>query len=217
MTVERTIAVSFHGRYLVHVPDGSGPFPVQAAFHGYAEDASTAIDRMRQIPGSHRWLMVAIQGLHRFYRRRTREVIASWMTRQDRDLAIADNIEYVSKVVAAVRGEWDVSGLIVFSGFSQGVAMAFRAACHSDVPAGGVISLGGDIPAELERHALGRIPTALIGRGDADDWYTAEKCAMDVSRLTDAGVRVTVCRLTAGHEWTAEFSGMAGDFLARLE
>jgi predicted esterase len=217
MRVERTIAVSIHGRYLVHVPDSAGPFPILAAFHGYAEDASTALERARQIPGSHRWLVVAIQGLHRFYRRLTREVIASWMTRQDRDLMIADNIEYVTKVVAAVRGEWDVSGLTVFSGFSQGVATAFRAACHSELPVRSVIGLGGDVPPELGSQALARIPTALIGRGDADELYTAEKCASDTSRLTEAGVRLTMCRLAAGHEWTPEFSRMAGDFLAQLE
>jgi len=217
MRVERTIAVSIHGRYLVQVPEEAAAFPVLVAFHGYAEDAATALERVRQIPGSHRWLVVAIQGLHRFYRRRTREVIASWMTQQDRDLMIVDNVGYVSNVLAAVSGEWPVSGVLVFSGFSQGVATAFRAACRSELRVRSVISLGGDIPPELDRDALGRLPTALIGRGDADEWYTAEKYASDQSRLADAAVRVTVCQLTAGHEWTPEFSRLAGDFLAHVK
>ena len=46
------------------------------------------------------------------------------MTRQDRDDMIADNIEYVDRVVAAAAPP----GVpLVTAGFSQGVAMAFRA------------------------------------------------------------------------------------------
>ena len=47
------------------------------------------------------------------------------MTRQDREAAIADNIDYVDRVVAATR---TAAEPLVFAGFSQGVAMAFRAA-----------------------------------------------------------------------------------------
>ena len=61
-------------------------------FHGYAEGADIQLERLQAIPGSGRWLLVSIQGLHRFYQSRTRDVVASWMTRQDRELAMADNL-----------------------------------------------------------------------------------------------------------------------------
>src|SRR5580698_5319071 len=97
-------------------------------FHGYGEDAETQLERLRAIPGSAGWIVVSIQALHRFYERRTNHVVASWMTRQDRDAAIADNIDYVQNCLNAVSAEWPTDGKIVFAGFSQGVAMAFRAA-----------------------------------------------------------------------------------------
>ena len=59
---------------------------------------------MRAIPGAARWRLVAIQGLHRFYQRRDNQVVASWMTRQDRELAIADNLAYVAGVMRRGRG-----------------------------------------------------------------------------------------------------------------
>jgi len=217
MTVERSILTSLHGRYLVDVPEVSGPFPVLAGFHGYAEDALTQLERMRAVPGSNRWLVVAIQGLHRFYRRRTREVIASWMTQQDRELMIADNVNYVSAVFEAISREWGLSGPVVLAGFSQGVATAFRFACRVKKPVSGLVALGGDVPPELDRQVLAQIPSVLIGRGDRDEWYTAEKRSHDESRLTAAGVQLETCRFAGGHEWLPEFSHAVGDFLARLQ
>lgn len=105
--IERTIRTAAHGRYLVDPPaDVTAPDGTLIGFHGYAEGAEAQLARMQAIPGAERWLLVAIQGLHRFYQRRTNEVVASWMTRQDRDLAIADNLGYVSTVVDAVSDEW---------------------------------------------------------------------------------------------------------------
>src|SRR5438128_4923501 len=168
--IERTIAAATHGRYLVEPPRGEAS-GLLIGFHGYAEAAETQLARMQRIAGVERWAVVAIQGLHRFYQRRTNEVVASWMTRQDRDLAIADNLGYVSSVVDAVSGEWPGSGPLVFAGFSQGVAMTFRAATESPRTVEAVVSVGGDVPPELDAAALGRIARVLICRGARDEWY----------------------------------------------
>src|SRR5215813_15424072 len=121
---EHSIEVTTHGRYLLH---GAGPGkPILVGFHGYGESAEMQLDRLRSISGSDRWILVAIQGLHRFYRRRSDEIVASWMTRQNRDLAIRDNSSYVLKVIDTVAKECNAANTVVLSGFSQGVAMAFR-------------------------------------------------------------------------------------------
>ena len=225
---ERAISVTTHGRYLVAAPahfapatvpsaPGSAPdLPVLVGFHGYGEGASTHLARLRAIPGVERWLIVSIQGLHRFYQRKSEEVVASWMTRQDRDLMISDNVAYVSAVIDAVAREWNISSTIVFAGFSQGVAMAFRAATRGSHTVQGVIALGGDVPPDLEPHQLARVPAALIGRGGRDEWYTSSTHALDEARLRAAGAVVTTSGFDAGHEWTADFSAAAGDFLARV-
>src|SRR4051812_36982995 len=103
MPIERSIAVRTHGRYLVDAPPSASAGLVIGC-HGYAESAETQHARLRSIPGTEHWTCVAVQGLHRFYRGRTEEVVASWMTRQDRDEMIADNIAYVSAVVDDVLG-----------------------------------------------------------------------------------------------------------------
>ena len=224
----RTIAAATHGRYLVVPPadprpDLRGPAysgnaaPLLVSFHGYAEPAAAAMERLQTIAGSGEWRLVAIQGLNRFYRGRSQDVVAGWMTREDRELAIADNIAYVSSVLDAVAREWGREERLVFVSFSQGAAMAYRAACASVRSVSGLITLGGDVPPELDRAALGRIPAALIGRGSRDEWYSAPKLEEDSRRLRDAGVDVSVVPLDAGHEWTPAFADAAGTFLKRLQ
>ena len=209
--MERTIRVATHGRYLIDGPDS--PSLLVIGFHGYAESAAVELERLKSIPGSDRWLIVAVQGLHLFYRRRTNEVVASWMTSQDRDLAIADNIAYTAAVLDAVVREVQAPLGIVLSGFSQGVAMAYRCAAHTNHSIRGLISLGGDVPPELDATALGKIPAALLGRGDSDDWYTAAKFEADEKRMREAKVEVRTVQFQGGHEWTEVFRQSAADFL----
>jgi predicted esterase len=211
--IERTIATTTHGRYLVD-PGNPGASKAQrgliVGFHGYAEPAQAMLERLRAIPGSDRWLLVAIQGLNRFYQRRTNDVIASWMTRQDRELAIADNLAYVAAVVDSVSSEWATAPAI-FSGFSQGVSMAFRAAAAAGARA--VIAAGGDVPPEIPGETLAAIESVLLCRGTRDEWYSAEKFAADRQRLADAGVRVSAVEFEGGHEWSSEVIAAAADFL----
>jgi predicted esterase len=216
MTLERTLPVTIHGRYLVAGDDTAAPLPLLIGFHGYAENAETQLGRLSGIPGSDRWRLVSVQGVHRFYRGRSTDVVASWMTRQDRELMIADNVAYVSGVIAAVARDWPGSNRLVLAGFSQGVATTFRSACIGPVRPRGVIVLGGDVPPELDRERLARIPSALIGRGEADEWYSQEKFDSDVARLRAANVDVHPAPFEGGHEWTPAFNRAAGDFLARL-
>ena len=212
--IERTIRTAAHGRYLVDPPaDVNAPDGTLIGFHGYAEGAEAQLARMQAIPGAERWLLVAIQGLHRFYQRRTNEVVASWMTRQDRDLAIADNLGYVSTVVDTVSEEWPGSGPLVFTGFSQGVAMTFRAATASPRTVEAVVSVGGDVPPELDAAALSRIARVLICRGARDEWYTTAKFDADIGRLRVAGVAVTPLTFDGGHEWSEPVVRAAATFL----
>jgi predicted esterase len=210
--VEQTVVARTHGRYLVR-PSSVDPAPLLVGFHGYGESADTHLNRLRAIEGSERWFLVSIQALHRFYQRRTEEVVASWMTRQDRELSIADNIAYVSAVLDAVRSSWSTIPSIVFAGFSQGVAMAFRAAVTANTQRVAVIAVGGDIPPEIESRELARLSAVLICRGLSEEWYTADKMEQDRRRLRESGVDVTPIEFQGGHEWSADVSRAASRFL----
>jgi len=211
--IERTIETTAHGRYLVVPPSSGAAAPMLVGFHGYAEAAETQLDRMRAIEGAGRWLLVSIQGLNRFYQRRTDQVIAGWMTRQDREAAIQDNIRYVASVIAEVGREWPAAPGVMYAGFSQGVAMAFRAAASSRDPVRGVIAAGGDAPPELEPSALRRIGHVLLCRGRFDQWYTREILDRDRRRLREAGVDVHEVEFDGGHEWSGSMAHAASTFM----
>jgi len=212
----KTIETGVHGRYLVRLPRSPGRWPVLYTFHGYGEDALANLTAVERIPGVDDWLIVAVQALHPFYAKNER-VVASWMTRQDRELAIADNVSYVRAVVDAVEREYPVTSSMVFAGFSQGVAMAYRAAAH--IRAAAVIALAGDVPPDITRPDNADrsvLPHVLIGRGTADSWYTTEMMDADAARLTQLASHVEAFVFVGGHEWTDAFAAAAGAFLTRL-
>ncbi len=208
--IAHTVPTGTHGRYLVDAPAGAGPWPVLLGFHGYSETADIQMEVLARLDREHAWLRVSVQGLHRFYTR-TQEVVASWMTRQDRELAVADNTLYAAAVRAAVARDYASAPRLVCVGFSQGAAQAYRAGLAAGEACAGIIVLGGDLPPDV---APARLPPVLIGRGRADTWYTGEKLAADQQRLADAGVRYTVCEFDGGHEWADLFVEAATTWLA---
>ena len=216
MPTVHSIAARTHGRYLVEATPAAQPQdPLIVGFHGYAEDAEIQLPRLRAMAGPHACELVSVQALHRFYRGRSQQIVASWMTSQDREAAIADNLAYVASVVES-RMSTAPSRRLAFAGFSQGVAMAFRAACARG-GATTVVALGGDLPPDLDLVALARLPAVLIARNRDDTWYTAAKWESDLATLRTAGVgQVSSVEVQGGHDWTEEFSEAAGRYLTNL-
>jgi predicted esterase len=215
MSEERAIAALVHGRYLLETPADPEGCPLVVGFHGYGENADLHLEQLRRLPGAARWVLCAVQALHPFYNR-AGDVIAGWMTRQQREHAIEDNLRYVASVVAEVKRELPVSERLAYLGFSQGAAMAYRAAAGSGHPCQGVVVLGGDLPPELESRELSHFPSVLLGRGSSEEWYDAAKMEHDVELLRKKGIDVRPFVFPGGHEWTNEFRAEAGRFLEEV-
>ena len=217
-----SVPTTVHGRVLIE-PDGDAAVAsgVLVGFHGYGQDAEDMMAELRRIPGVNAWTRVSIQALNRFYTRGDAKVVANWMTRQDRDLAIADNIAYVNAALdQALRTAHSAPRTVplVFAGFSQGVAMAYRAAMMGARPVAGVIALAGDIPPELTTGAppLQPWPRVLIGVGDKEEWYSRDRVEHDRVFLESRGVPHAIERFDGGHEWTDTFRVAAGQFLTTV-
>lgn len=203
------------GRF--HLLSGAPGARLLLGFHGYGESATTLLAELRRLPDLADWSLAAVEALHPFYTRRG-EVVRSWMTREDREQAIADNLAYVASVLARLA-ELAPFPYWVACGFSQGAAMAWRAATGTDgssAPCRAVIALGGDVPPDLEGLRSLPVARALLGRGDADEWYTPEKLSADCTRLAARGLVPEVCEFAGGHEWTPRFRDAASAFLRSL-
>lgn len=203
-----------HGRVVVQEARAVARKGLLVGFHGYMENATTQMDRLLAIPGASDWTLVSVQGLHRFYRGRSEEVVASWMTREDRELAIADNLAYVAAALDQVPH--DRSTRVVYTGFSQGVAMAFRAGVVGSLTASAIVAIGGDVPPELAADERLRFPAVLLARGSRDEWFTEAKFERDAAALKTRGTAVEPIIYDGAHEWNGAVSSAIGDFLARI-
>lgn len=199
----KTISVESptHGRVLIRDAENSSHPLLVVGFHGYAQSAEDMMEQLELIPGSTQWTLVSVQALHRFYARRQERVVASWMTRQDREQAIADNIVYVNRVIAPLVAEaGDIP--IVFVGFSQGVAMAYRAALLGAYRSRCIVAVGGDVPGDVRTIPAEQFPPILLAAGESDELYTSTHLESDAGFLRSHGVELEVFRYSGGHEWT---------------
>ena len=208
-----TIAAQIHGRYLVHTPTAEAVGTL-CGFHGYKENADIHMAALRRIAGDRHWRLISVQALNRFYSKGG-DVVANWMTRQDREHAIADNVAYVAAVLSEIAEESGAARPLVYAGFSQGAAMAYRAAAFAGRPCDGLIVLAGDVPPDVAPVAA-QLPKILLGRGTKDEWYTAEKAGSDREVLGAAGADVVEHVFDGGHDWHDTFVARAGAFLDAL-
>lgn len=210
---ELTIPVTTHGRILI---DDAGaadaPLRLLVGCHGYAQHADEMMASLRSIPAGAGWTRLSIQALHRFYRGRSEVTVASWMTRQDREPLIGDNLAYVDAAIAQAAAGRAIARL-VFCGFSQGVAMAFRAGLLGGRKADAVLALGGDVPPELLADAALAFPPVLLARGIRDEWYTDARLRTDEAQLQTRGCRVETLTFDGAHEWHADFATRAARLL----
>lgn len=198
-----------HGRYLIDARADARATLV--GFHGYQENAAIHLAALRRVAAGRALTLISIQALNRFYTR-ANTVVAGWMTTEDRELVIADNIHYVGAVLDAVAADGGLARPVIYAGFSQGVAMAYRAAAFVQRPCDGVIALAGDVPPDVAPVAAG-LPPVLLGRGTEDAWYSAEKMAGDVASLRTVDVTVIEHVFAGGHVWEESFVVRAGAFL----
>ena len=209
--VIHSVPTMTHGRVLVAQARAAAARGLMVGFHGYGENAAIQMERLRAIPGAAAWTLVSVQALHRFYDRRTQQVIACWMTHEDREDAIADNVAYVTAALDGVPH--DPSRPVVFAGFSQGVAMAYRAACRGARRPAGIIAVGGDVPPELLRDPAVEFPDVLMIRGRQDEWYSQQKFDDDTAALRARDVRLRPLLVEGGHEWHEPVITAAREFL----
>lgn len=205
---EINIPVTTHGRLLIDEGSAAGALNLLVGCHGYAQSADEMMAQLQTIPAGAGWTRLSIQALHRFYRGRSETTVASWMTRQDRERLIADNVAYIDAAIAHVAGSRAI-GRLAICGFSQGVAMAFRAGLLGARPADAVLALGGDVPPELLANPALSFPRVLLARGTRDEWYSERTLRDDEARLLEQGARVATLTFDGGHEWHADFASGA--------
>lgn len=133
--------------------------------HGYGMHAGQFIKNFDPIASSD-LKIVAPEGLSRFYRRGfDGDVIASWMTREDRLSEIADQRYFLDKLYDAMVGSADRRVYVL--GFSQGTATASRWMSGNTRRFNGLALWGGDFAPDIESPIIGLPPIqCVVGNQD---------------------------------------------------
>ncbi len=203
---EHTLSVPRTARYAL-LGDPAGPVEeVWLACHGYGQLASYFLRHFEVLEAPTR-LLVAPEGLSRFYLDGHRRVGASWMTREARREEIDDYVRFLDTVYADVltrarRGRARLTAL----GFSQGGATVTRWLAHSPAlgtpPAERLVLWGSVLPHDLDlgEHGdwLRRLDLTLVV-GDTDGFATPERIAEQERSLRDAGIPFETVRFDGGH------------------
>jgi predicted esterase len=174
---------------------------VWIVLHGYGQLARYFL---RSFEGLERnALIVAPEGLSRFYTDagHTR-VGATWMTREDREREIHDQVTYLDMLAARLREECPQAAHGSVLGFSQGVATAARWSMLGRTPISRLVLWAGSLPPELDIHAMRQGWSTCqvdIVNGTRDTLVPAEQLRRHEPSLRAAGVRHAYHGYEGGH------------------
>lgn len=191
--VRRTALVATLG------PEGaalSGVRELWYVLHGYSMRAVPFLEDFRVIAGDDR-LLVAPEALSRFYHgtlspgaHKDAPVVASWMTRDERDAEIADYIAYLDTVHAGILGRLPgPAPRVTVLGFSQGGATAARWVAAGHVRPARLVVWGSTMAPDLDLASPGsplRVPETVFVVGTRDAYITPKIVAAEVARLQAA-------------------------------
>ncbi len=208
---EHTLSVYRTARYLT-LGDPSGPVEeVWMACHGYGQLAPYFLRHFRAIEAPHR-MVVAPEGLSRFYLENHQRVGASWMTREARLDEIDDYVRFLDTVYTDVLTQTRRSRVrLIAFGFSQGGATVARWLARSPAlgtpPADRLVLWGSVLPhdLDLDEHAdwLRCVGLTLVV-GDRDAYATPERIAEQEEQLREAAIPFEVVRFDGEHRLDTE-------------
>jgi predicted esterase len=201
---ERHIDVRRTARYHV-IGDIGTTKELWIVLHGYGQLARYFLNEFNALAEGR--CIVAPEGLSRFYLDGSfGRVGATWMTREDRESEIADQISYLDDLVKhmtrSANGAVRVRGL----GFSQGVATLCRWGVLGVTQLEHMVIWGGSMPPELtaaQMKGRWRATTIDLVHGEQDKVVDIEALRRNEALLRGAGLAFGTHVFEGGHTLNA--------------
>jgi predicted esterase len=144
--------------------------------HGYGQLAEFFIRKFSDL--GEEYFFVAPEGMHRFYLKGSSgRVGASWMTKEERECDIEDNLNFLDSLHDLMQAEYDLKRIIIL-GFSQGGATATRWYYNGRTKADNLIIWASVFPPDLNiGEELKQSSNGANGFfiGDQDEFYTSDQ------------------------------------------
>ena len=202
---ERQLIVNRRARYYV-LGSPADAAELWVVIHGSGQLAADFAGAFEGLVSDQR-AVVAPEALNRYYKDTVGQsgphtdtpVATTWMTRVYRDAEIADYVEYLDKLAAAIRRPGARLGVIAFS---QGVATAWRWVALGTTAFDRVVMWAGALPPDLDvaqyrdRFPARGVEIVYGTRDELVPWIAVDTQA---ERLTTAGIPFTTTTFDGGH------------------
>ena len=200
---EHRLVTSRRARYYT-IGGGEQPLPeAWIVLHGLGQLARIFLTYFQSIDTPSR-LVVAPEALNRYYlftepgmRSKDAKVGATWMTREDRESEIADQVDYLDAVWRETAAG---ASRVTVLGFSQGVATAARWIATGKSRVDRFVAWAGQIPPEIDPSAFSKLSGGItMVAGTTDEYATWIAEGNHDSRMVAAGVTPKVMTFDGGH------------------
>ncbi|HEY8164868.1 MAG TPA: hypothetical protein VIF83_04865 [Gemmatimonadaceae bacterium] len=214
MSSPHQINVGRTARYYTLGEPTSSVSDVWFVCHGYGQSAQEFIAQFEPIAAKSR-LIVAPEALSRFYLTGTTgfhgpeaRVVASWMTREDRENEIADYVAYLDDVYAKIFESVDRNSVrVTVLGFSQGGATANRWVTRGKSKADRLIMWGSLLATDSDLNQAAqffRHVELTIVYGTRDQFGNREMIDKYEKLLKQHGIPYTLRNFEGGHRMDRE-------------
>ncbi len=198
-----SLQVPITAYYAVSRPTAEYPVPpaLVVALHGWGQNCKKMLRELAPL-GERNIVVAAPQAPHPFYLDMgAGKVGFNWLTRYERDRAVADNNTFISRLLDELRKKAPYDERRVFLlGFSQGCSMAWRFSVSGNYPVAGMIACGADLPADVaEKLPLPQQFPTLFVHGTDDPIVSVSKMHEARGILAEKGAPFTVHEFEGEH------------------
>ncbi len=196
---ENTFSTPRTAHYYSTETGPSTPENVWILFHGYGQSAMHFLNNFKDFKPQNS-LLIAPEGLSKFYLKGVDgRVGASWMTRENREFEIQDQLQLVDHLLAKIDPNGSLK--IHLFGFSQGAAVACRWYQHTSRKVENLVIWGAGLPIETDATMAQKYEACntIFVLGDEDEFIKEERLTQYYQTLNDLQFRHNVITYKGAH------------------
>ena len=200
--MKKSLLFSYEAQYSQsHEPTGLEK-EIWIVFHGYGQLAEFFIRKFLPLDSAER-LIIAPEGTNYAYLKDfDGRVGANWMTRHEREMAIANNHRFFEKLMQSILEKFTEMPKIHILGFSQGAATATRWASQWEMPIDTLVLWAGgfawDLHLETAKEKFEATDLVMVF-GDQDEFLTQERLSKQQEILGLLGKEPFFLNFSGGH------------------
>lgn len=185
--MQKSISVTIRATYETYGNLSEKTECIWVVCHGYGQLAKHFIRRF-DILDPEKCFVIAPQGLSKFYLEEFGRVGASWLTRENKDMELQNQLDYIEAVFKQATEPIDLTSVkINLLGFSQGTATATRFAIYRNIFFDKLVLWAGILPREMDHthfEHLKSVAMPYLVIGKQDKLFQGDRVEKAVAHMT---------------------------------